>query len=179
MQGRNRDTKGGAMAINSFKFMSKTLAESLKVWPYVDTGGEDIPWTPLKKPVNSCTVALVSSGGFYHREDPPFDLDRERREPLWGDPGFREIPRGIAQEDIRAAHLHYENSHALRDYNCMFPMSVLEEMLAEGEIGGITERHLAFMGYQPRLGSFIRETAPRMADRLLEMGADLVFLSAG
>jgi hypothetical protein len=35
------------------------------------------------------------------------------------------------------------------------------------------------MGYQPRLGTFVRETAPRMAERLLEMDVDLVLLSSG
>lgn len=167
------------MAINSFKFMSRTLAESLKVWPYVDTSGEEIPWTPVKKKARECAVMLVSSGGFYHKDDAAFDLDHERREPLWGDPSFREIPRGIAQDEIRAAHLHYENSHAMKDFNCMFPAGVLEELLSDGTIGGISEVHLSFMGYQPRLGTFIRETLPRMVARISAMGPDLVLLSSG
>jgi D-proline reductase (dithiol) PrdB len=167
------------MAINSFKFMSKTLAESLKAWPYVDTQAEPIPWTPLKKQVRECRVTLVSSGGLYHRDDTPFDMEREKREPLWGDPTFREIPRGIKQDEIRTAHLHYENAHARQDYNCMLPVAILEGLHAGGEIGGITDHHLSFMGYQPKPGVFIRETAPRMTDRLIEMGADLVLLSPG
>jgi len=167
------------MAVNSFKFMSRTVAESMKVWPYVDTGGEEIPWTHPAKPVKESKVALVSSGGLYRKDDRPFDLDREREEPLWGDPSFREIPRGISQQDIRVAHLHYENSHALKDYNCVFPLAALEDMLTEGRIGGISDYHLTFMGYQPRLGTFVRETVPRMAERLKEMEVDLVLLSSG
>jgi len=167
------------MAVDSFKFMPRTLAESMKVWPYVDTSGEDIPWTAPSKPVKESKVALVSSGGLYHRDDRSFDLDRERREPLWGDPSFREIPRGISQEEIRVAHLHYENSHALEDCNCILPLAALDEILDEGRIGGISDYHLAFMGYQPRLGTFIRETVPRMAERLREMEVDLVLLSSG
>jgi D-proline reductase (dithiol) PrdB len=168
-----------AMAVNSFKFMPRTLAESMKVWPYVDTSDEEIPWTALSKPIKESKVALVSSGGLYCKDDRPFDLDRERREPLWGDPTFREIPRGVAQDNICAAHLHYENCHALEDYNCMLPLAALEDMLAEGRIGGISDYHLAFMGYQPRLGTFIRETAPRMAERLQKLEVDLVLLSSG
>jgi D-proline reductase (dithiol) PrdB len=167
------------MAVDSFKFMPRTLAESMKVWPYVDTSSEDIPWTAPSKPVNESKVALVSSGGLYHKDDRSFDLDRERREPLWGDPSFREIPRGISQEEIRVAHLHYENSHALEDCNCILPLAALDEILDEGRIGGISDYHLAFMGYQPRLGTFIRETVPRMAERLREMEVDLVLLSSG
>jgi D-proline reductase (dithiol) PrdB len=167
------------MAVDSFKFMPRTLAESMKVWPYVDTGAEEIPWTPPSKQVKESTVALVSSGGLYCSDDRPFDLDRERREPLWGDPSFREIPRGVSQDNICVAHLHYENSHALEDFNCVLPQAALEEMLDEGRIGGISEYHLAFMGYQPRLGTFIRETVPRMAERLQELEVDLVLLSSG
>ncbi len=167
------------MAVNSFKFMSRTLAESLKVWPYVNTSAEEIPWTPMKKKASECVVTLVSSGGFYNRDDTPFDLDHERREPLWGDPSLREIRRGISQDEIRAAHLHYENSHAMKDFNCMFPAGALEDLLSDGKIGGITEAHISFMGYQPRLGAFQRETLPRMVARISEMGADLVLLSSG
>jgi D-proline reductase (dithiol) PrdB len=167
------------MSVDSFKFMPRSLAESMKVWPYVDTSGEEIPWTPLHEKVSDCRVALVSSGGFYCKDDESFDLDRERREPLWGDPSFREIPRGIPRKDIKIAHLHYENAHAQEDFNCMFPMEALEDLLADGAIGGITDYHLAMMGYQPRLGTFVRQTAPRMAERLAELGADLVLLSPG
>jgi len=167
------------MSVDSFKFLPGYIAESMKAWPYVDTSGEPIPWTPLKKKVPECKVALISSGGLYCRDDTPFDLDRERREPLWGDPSYREIPRDIAQEDIGVAHLHYENSHALEDLNCMFPLAALEDLLAEGAIGGISEYHLTMMGYQPRIGTFIKKTAPAMAKRLQEMDVDLVFLSPG
>jgi len=167
------------MAVDSFKFMPRTLAESMKVWPYVDTSGEEIPWTSPRKQVKESRVALVSSGGLYCMDDRPFDLDRERSQPLWGDPSFRELPRGISQDNICVAHLHYDNSHALEDYNCVLPQAALEEMLDEGRIGGISDYHLSFMGYQPRLGTFIRETVPLMADRLLELEVDLALLSSG
>jgi D-proline reductase (dithiol) PrdB len=167
------------MSVDSFKFMSRTLANSMKIWPYVDTSGEEIPWTPLEKKASECRVAMISSGGFYCQGDEPFDLEREKREPLWGDPSFREIPRNTAQQDVRAAHLHYSNDHALQDINCMFPLHALEDLLAEGAIGDITPYHLSIMGYQPRLGTLVNRTAPRMAERLREMETDLVFLSPG
>ena len=167
------------MSVDSFKFMPRSIAESMKIWPYADTSGEPIPWAPLAKKAADCRVALISSGGFYCRDDESFDLDRERREPLWGDPSFREIPRGTAQEDVGIAHLHYENSRPLEDFNCMFPMGALEDLLAAGEIGGISDYHLSIMGYQPRAGTLVNKTAPAMAQRLQEMDVDLVFLSPG
>jgi D-proline reductase (dithiol) PrdB len=167
------------MSIDSFKFMPRAVAESMKIWPYVDTGGEPIPWAPLEKKASECRVALISSGGLYCRDDEPFDLEREKREPLLGDPSFREIRRNIPQKEIGVAHLHYENTHALEDYNCMLPMGALEDLLEQGRIGDIAEYHLTIMGYQPKVGTLINKTAPRMAERLEEMGVDLVFLSPG
>lgn len=167
------------MAVDSFKFMSRTLAESLKVWPYVDTSSEEIPWTPLEKKVEECRVALVSSGGFYPKDGEPFDLEHERREPLWGDPSCREIPWDIPRQDIRIAHLHYENSHAQEDINCMLPLDALEDLLEEGRISSISDYHFSCMGYQPRLGAFVNQTAPHMAERLQELEVDLVLLSPG
>lgn len=167
------------MVVDSFKFMPRTLAESLKVWPYADMSGEEIPWTPLGKPLEESKVALVSSGGLYLECDSPFDLDRERREPLWGDPSFRELPRDTSQGDVRAAHLHYRNDHVLEDLGCMMPLAALEKLLTEGRIGGMADQHLTIMGYQPKVGTLLRETAPRMADRLNEMDVDIVLLSSG
>ncbi len=167
------------MSINSFKFMTHALADSLKNWPYVDTSNEPIPWTELAKPVTSARVALVSSGGFYCEGQEPFDLDHEIREPLWGDPSFREISRETDPATLRVSHLHYENSHAMKDMGCMFPMQTLEDMLAEGRIGDISPVHLSFMGFQPQAGTLVRESAPAMATRLRQAEVDLVLLSSG
>jgi D-proline reductase (dithiol) PrdB len=61
----------------------------------------------------------------------------------------------------------------------MFPLDALEDLLAEGAIGDIAPYHLSLMGYQPRLGTLVNRTAPRMAQRMLEMDVDLVLLSPG
>ena len=34
------------------------------------------------------------------KSDPPFDMEREKREPLWGDPTSRKIPGSASQEEI-------------------------------------------------------------------------------
>src|SRR2546421_10681199 len=45
---------------------------------------DDEPWTPLRRPVASATVALVATGGVHLRTDPPFNPH--------GDGGFRALP---------------------------------------------------------------------------------------
>jgi hypothetical protein len=52
-----------------------------------------IPFSPLRKPLHQCCFGLVTSGGLYHKgHERPFDEERERREPSWGDPSFRTLP---------------------------------------------------------------------------------------
>jgi D-proline reductase (dithiol) PrdB len=43
---------------------------------------QQIPWTPLAKPLGDCRVALVSSAGIARHDQPPFDQELERRDPL-------------------------------------------------------------------------------------------------
>lgn len=73
------------MAVDSFKFLPRILATF-----YQMTGQEPelpIPWAPLSRPPAGCKFGLITSGGLYQRGvEAPFDLEREREEPTWGDP---------------------------------------------------------------------------------------------
>ncbi len=147
------------MTINSFKFMSKTLAESLKSGLMSIHKREPIPWTPLKKKVHECRVALVSSGGLNHRNDTPFDMNGRNESRSGVIPPSGDSPRGIKQDEIEQPTCTMKcpyppglQLHAPRRH----PRGVAPN----GEIGGITDNHLTFMGYQPKPGVFIRETAP-------------------
>ena len=73
------------------------------------------PWTPLEKPLSECAVTLVSSAAIHLKGDAPFDLERERREPTWGDPTHREIPRSAGQDDTAYTHLHIDTSYLEQD----------------------------------------------------------------
>ena len=43
-----------------------------------------IPWAPVRKPLSSSTIALVTTAGVHHRTQVPYDMnDRD------GDPSFR------------------------------------------------------------------------------------------
>src|SRR4030095_12523265 len=83
----------GEKRVDGFRF----LPPGLKAWirsfiPRGDFTGP-IPWTPLAKPLRQATMGLVTSAGISLKTDPPFDMEREKREPTWGDRSFREIPR--------------------------------------------------------------------------------------
>ncbi len=40
--------------------------------PYRWVVNENVPWTPLTKPLSHCRVALFSSGGALHKDQPRF-----------------------------------------------------------------------------------------------------------
>ncbi len=78
--------------VDGFRFMPPSLG----AWIGRDIPAEpfsgQIPWTPLQKPVSETTFALMTSAGISMKTDPPFDVEREKREPEWGDPTSRNIP---------------------------------------------------------------------------------------
>ncbi len=54
----------------------------------------DAPWTPLAKPLRDCRLALISSGGFYTPDQPPF-VERDASYRLISK-DTRDIERGAA-----------------------------------------------------------------------------------
>ena len=79
------------MKVDSFRFVSPLikryyqLSRVRKELP--------IPFSPLGKSLAESRLSLVTTGGLYHRDhDQPFDQERERREPAWGDPSYRVLP---------------------------------------------------------------------------------------
>ena len=53
----------------------------------------------------------------------------------------------------------------------------LEELAAEGVIGGVAETNLAFMGAQFDLSTILEDTGPAAAQLLLDEGVDAVVLT--
>src|SRR3972149_6814115 len=104
------------MAVDSFKFLPRSLAAYYQNLPV--RREEPLPWTPLARPVRDCRFALVTTAGVYvEGREPPFDAEREKREPMWGDPSYRRISRDVGQAQIGASHLHINNRDILADVN--------------------------------------------------------------
>ncbi len=135
-----------------------------------------IPWTPLTKPLNECTVAMLSSGGIALAGDVPFDQQGERDNPWWGDPGYRLLPDGIKAEDIRFYHLHVDVSDAQKDLNCLLPLQRLDELAQSGEIGKVAPRHYSIMGYNPQPRLLLEKTVPQIVADLRDDRVDALLL---
>jgi len=134
------------------------------------------PWTSLAKPLSACRVTLVSTAGIFAKGDVSFDYDRERREPTWGDPTHREIPRTAGQDDCEYSHLHIDTSFLCKDRNVAFPVDIFLDYEREGVIGSLAETLYSTMGYTPNFHPLVKKTAPLMAEKMKSEGVDAAFL---
>lgn len=137
----------------------------------------EIPWTPPAKPLTACTVAMVSTAGLAMANDRPFDREGEQRDPWWGDPSHRVIPRCARPDEVRVWHTHVNNAPAERDLDCAFPLRRLLELEADGEIGGSAPSHYSIMGYILDPGVLLSRSTPAMIERMQGEGVDAVLLA--
>jgi D-proline reductase (dithiol) PrdB len=164
--------------VDSFRYLPRLIATYYRM---TEMEPElPIPWTPLARPLADCTLGLVTSGGLYHRPiDSPFDLERERAEPAWGDPSYRVIPTSVQAGELGASHLHINTEPVLADVNVLLPLDRGRELAAEGRIGRLASHAFSFMGYQgfpPDTTPWRTRYGPEVATRLKNEGVDCVLL---
>ena len=164
------------MAVDSFKYLPGSIAAYYRNLPAQRE--EPVPWTPLRKPLAECRFALVTTAGIYVKGlEPPFDTEREQRQPTWGDPSYRRIPRDVRQEQIGASHLHINNRDILADVNIVLPVGRFLELEAQGVIGSLAQTHYSFMGYQMDTREWRERYAPEVAALLKDEAVDAVLLT--
>lgn len=161
--------------VNPYRFMDGLTKRLVKTWISLQNPC-DIPWTPLRKPLNECTVALISSGGIALKTDAPFDMDIERQDPWWSDPSYRIIPRSTITPEIKVHHLHINPQFAEQDLNCILPLQQLNELADCGEIGGAAPSHYSYIGYTLRPRRLLEESVPAMVRQLQQEKVDVVLL---
>jgi D-proline reductase (dithiol) PrdB len=164
--------------IDGFRFMPPSLG----AWIGRDIPAEpfsgQIPWTPLQKPVSETTFALMTSAGISMKTDPPFDVEREKREPEWGDPTSRNIAATAVASDIDVNHLHINTDYIKQDINVILPLTRFQEFEKEGIIGGLAPTHYSYYGFQPPYPrQLIEETAPAVASRMQAEGVEAVLMT--
>jgi D-proline reductase (dithiol) PrdB len=131
------------------------------------------PWTPLKKPLAECRLALISSAGFVLPGQPPFDSTIKG-----GDCSFREIPATAALNQLTDCHRSgsFDHTAMQRDPNLSLPLDRVRELAAHGRIGSVNHRHFSFMGSIVAPGRLVRDTAPEVARSLAADGVDVALL---
>ena len=164
------------MAVDDFAYLPRSFAPAYEALPPLD---EPPVWAEPRRPRQEATVAALSSAGIYlPGSQPPFDTERERREPTWGDPSWRRIPATVDEGDVGAVHLHINTEPLLEDLDVALPVRTLRLLEAEGGIGRVSDAHVSVMGYQERSCSVWRdETGPAIARFLGELGVDVLLLA--
>lgn len=166
------------MIVDSYRFLPRSfrpLYERRGPFP-----GEDAPvWAPFEKRLQASRIALLSSAGLYLKaSQPAFDLTREQDNPDWGDPSWRPIPSSATASEIGVAHLHINDADILADPEIALPARLLEQLAADGVVGGATAYHLSVMGYQERsLEGWRLETLPQLVAKLRDEQADGLILA--
>ena len=161
--------------VDSFRFLDYATRTTIKAWINLEKL-RSIPWTPLRKPLNQCTLALVSSGAIALKTDKPFDQEGERQNPWWGDPSYRILPRTATEADVNIYHLHIPTQFAEQDLNVLMPVQRLNELVQEGVIGDAAARHYSFMGYMLDPTELLKTSTPAMIRHLHEDEVDGVIL---
>jgi D-proline reductase (dithiol) PrdB len=168
------------MEVDSFRFVSPLITRYYKLSQVKKE--LPIPWTPLGRLVHRSRFGLVTSGGLYHQgHEPPFDLDRERREPPWGDPSYRTLPTNMDPAELGVSHFHINTRDILEDMNILLPIQRFHELAAEGCIGSLAEHAYSFMGYQgfpSDLHGWKEIYGPQVAERLCAEQVDCVLLTS-
>ena len=166
------------MNVDSFRFLPRSFR------PYYEGRGpfpgEDEPvWVPFEKRLQESRIALLTSAGLYLKNtQQPFDVERERANPEWGDPAWRSIPASVEAADLAVAHLHINDEDVLADPEIALPARLLEQLAAERIISGTTPEHLSVMGYQERsLEGWRDKTVHELVGRLRDQAADGLILA--
>lgn len=170
------------MVVDDNKYLPRSFAAMFQVPD--DARVSDVPFTTLKRPVRESRIALVTTAGIWNKDtDDSFDYEREKREPLWGDPTYRVFGNDLRQEQVGAGHLHLNNDDVLADFNIALPIDRLRELVTAGEAGSAANHHYSFMGYQgggpsgPDTTEWETRYVPEVVARMRDEGVDAVVVT--
>lgn len=131
------------------------------------------PWTPLRKPLSECKVAIVTSSGLIRKSDKPFDLSNPE-----GDTSYRVIPSDTNPRELTFSHTstNWDRSGFAMDVNVIFPIDRLKELVKEGVIGSVADKYFAFMGAIFNTDPLIQNSAPDVGKQLKDAGVDIALM---
>jgi len=164
--------------VDSYRFLPRSFVPLYS--GAVPAPGDDGPvWAPFEKRLAEARIALLTSAGVYLEGDqPPFDGEREKAEPTWGDPTHRVLPASLEGRPLGMMHLHVNHEDVLADPEIALPLGGLAALVAEGRVGSVARRHLSVMGYQQAgLEVWRTETAPAIVETLRDDGTDGLILA--
>ncbi len=146
------------------------VKEAFSTYPFVVNSSTF--FQPPRVPLKDARVALISSSGaFVVKNQEPFDSTN----PL-GDPSFRPVPADTGVGEISFRHEEYKKEYATADPNVVFPLWLLKELAARGEIRELFSPALSFSGYIANPGYFIDTTGAEILEQLRAGDVDCALL---
>ena len=128
-----------------------------------------IPYTPLKRDLKECRIALVSTSGAYVEGMQPFSDN---------DLSYRLIPSDTDAKKIRFVSGHFDTAPGTEDPNVMFPLDRLRELRDSGEIGKLADEYIS-MGLTTELRKLKEVVSWEIAEKLTKYRPDVVVLTGG
>jgi hypothetical protein len=125
-------------------------------------------WSPITKPINQSTVALLSSAALRLQDQEPF-VPRE-------DMSYRRIPAVPAAGTVIIDHHSGIGRVPKQDPEIVFPRTALASLAQQGIIGAVSPFHFSFMGGVRRAQEIETELAPAIAADLKKIAVDLALL---
>lgn len=136
-------------------------------WAHFD----EVPFTPLDKPLAECRVATVSTADVYVAGDDGTKPHNAFTGDVYSLPSDTPVARLVSTME------HYDQ-HAthMDDIDSFLPLTRLAELAAAGPIGGVTARsHGVFTSYSKR--KTLTVDGPEILKRCREDGADVALLT--
>jgi D-proline reductase (dithiol) PrdB len=127
------------------------------------------PYTRLRRELKDCRVALVTTSGAYAAGTPPYTDN---------DLTYRIIPSETEATSIQFVPGHFDTSKGALDANIMFPLDRLRDLVATGEIGKISDYHIA-MGLTTELRKLKEQVSWDIAREIIQTRPDIVILTGG
>ena len=131
-----------------------------------------VPLARLGQPLAHSRLSFVSTAGVQSTGTLPFDVVH----PV-GDYSFRRIPSTAKPADLEIHQLKYPTAGANRDLNVIFPIERLQDLAAEGVIGGLTPDFFSFIGYNMDPERLERTLAEEIAAAVVADGAEAALLA--
>ena len=138
--------------------------------PPLELSRYSIPFTPFTQKLEETTVCLVTTAAVRARGDKPFNVE--------GDASYRVIGGSLPASELTFDDAHYDHACVDRDLNCVFPIDRLAELVHEGRIGGLAERHFS-LGFSQALRDLRETTVPLVAREVDKVRPGAVLLTGG
>lgn len=141
--------------------------------PYVWAHHDDVPFTPLPKPLAECRVTLLSTSDVALKDEQGNKLPQ----PTTTVGDVYSLPFGTPPDRIYSNQDSYDAyATTLEDPDAYLPLSRLREFVAAGRIGAVTENfHNLNRGYSQR--AMLEKVAPNALAKVREEGADVAVLT--